>query len=371
MKLKIKLISVILIITMIVPMTLSSCGGYKSKYDAVMEYNGIKLTEEFYYYWLATYKRNILASYDDAEDTDEFWQSEYDEGITVEEYFTDVLNKRIMNFLIAQDLYKKNTLKLPSKNKNEIKKDIDEKIDFYGGRSELNKALSSLKLNIDALEQVYLWEAKHDYVYDYLFGEGGPLEITDSELISFYEENYYHIKYAVFYTTDIKKDEDGNYVYDENGELITTELSPEEMAKKLAKIAEFEEKMNSGKDFDTLIKDYSEFNTEKYPNGFFMSVNELDVWGIEIFNAVKEAKEGDICKVEEDEAIFFVKKLPLTDFASLSDTDLSQMTDIAVLATSKSYNDFYSELREDVKIHKDVMGKYKLSEIAANPYYSI
>ena len=57
-----------------------------------------------YYYWLSTYKRNILASYEDAADTKEFWEQKYDENKTVEQYFTEIINERIMNYLIAQDL---------------------------------------------------------------------------------------------------------------------------------------------------------------------------------------------------------------------------------------------------------------------------
>ena len=60
MKIK-RILSVALTILMILPL-LVSCGGYKSSYDAVMEYNGLKLTEEFYYYWMSTYKRNILSN---------------------------------------------------------------------------------------------------------------------------------------------------------------------------------------------------------------------------------------------------------------------------------------------------------------------
>ena len=141
---------------------ITSCSAYKSKYDAVMEYNGIKLTEEFYNYWVATYKRNILTSYADASDTEEFWGSKYNDTMTVEDYFTDIINKHLMNYLISQDLYKKNSLKLPSSTKNAIKADINEKIDFYGGRSSLNKTLSELMLNIEALKEIY----KKHLIYD-------------------------------------------------------------------------------------------------------------------------------------------------------------------------------------------------------------
>lgn len=368
----IKLISVVLVTVLILPLTFISC-GYSSNYDTVMEYNGIKLTEEFYNYWLSTYKRNILASWPDAEDTDEFWNSKFDETRTVEEYYTEVINKEIMNYLLSQDLYKKNTLKLPSSTKNSIKKDIDEKIEFYGGRGSLNSTLSDMMLNIDALEEIYLWEAKHEYVYDYLFGQNGPLEITDSDLINYYEDNYYRIKYVVFYMTDIEVDTDGNYVYDDSGELVSKPLSPDALEKKNQKITEFKTKLDGGTDFDTLIKDYSEYDTSSYPNGFFISKDNVDIWGPDIFKAVVNGKEGDVVTVTEDEAIFYIQICKLTPFGQLNDADITQLTNLKFTehATKKAYDEFYSELASKVKINDKVMNKYKLSKIKANPHYSI
>ncbi len=373
MKRVVKALCLFLCAVLICPALLSGCGGYKSKYDAVMEYNGIKLTEEFYNYWLSTFKRNILASYSDAEDTPEFWGQKYDDERTVEDYFTELLNNKIMTYLVAQDLYKKNSLKLPSSIKKAVEADINEKIDFYGGRGSLNSTLSDMMLNIDALEEIYLWEEKYDFVYSYLFGEGGPLEITDKDLIDYYEKTYYKIKYVVFYTTDIKTDENGNYVYDESGEPVSEELTPEEMAEKLATIEKFEGRMNGGESFDELIKAYSEFDTSSYPDGFFISENDLDIWGPDIFKAVKNAEVDSVTRIEEEAAIFFVKKIPLTSFEALTDADITQLTNIKFTenATNKISSDFFNELIGRVKINKDVIGRYKLSEISPNPHYSI
>ena len=372
MKLITKLIAVVLAAAFIFPLTLASC-GYRSKYDIVMEYNGIKLTEEFYNYWISTYKRNILATYTDASDTKEFWGSKFDDSRTVEEYFTELLNTEITNYLISQDLYKKNGLKLPSSVKKSIKNDIKEKIDFYGGRGSLNSTLSKMMLNIDALEQIYLWEAKHDYVYDHLFGPGGELDIDDNALISYYEKNYFRIKYVVFYTTGLETDENGNYVYDDEGNLISKPLTDEEMKKKNEEIAEFKAKLDNGADFDELIADYSEYDTSSYPNGFFISENNLDIWGPEIFKAVKNGKEGEVVVVNENEAIFYVQICKLTPFSELLDADITQLADLkfTVYATKQIYYDFYSALSEKVKVNKKILNRYKLSDVKPNPHYSI
>lgn len=367
-----RLIAIILASILIFPALFASC-GYRSKYDTVMEYNGIKLTEEFYNYWLATYKRNILASYTDATDTSEFWNSKFDEERTVEEYFTELLNEEITNYLISQDLYKRYKLKLSSSTKKGIENDIKEKIDFYGGRGSLNSTLSKMMLNIDALKEIYRWEAKHDLVYDTLFGQGGPYEIDDEVLISYYEKNYSKIKYVVFYTTDIETNENGDYVYDEEGNLVSKPLTPEELEAKNKKIEEFKAELDAGSDFDALIKDYSEYDTSAYPNGFFISYSNIGIWGAEIFKAVKAGKPGEVIVVNEEEAIFYIKICELTPFGELSDADITQLTNLKFTeyATREAYDEFYSKLAKKVKINEKVIGRYKLSKIKPNPHYSI
>lgn len=360
MKIRMKLASLLLAIAMLLTLGLSSCS---SKYDTVMEYNGMKLSENMYYYWLSTFKRNILTAFEDAKDTKEFWDAPFDENRTVEEYFTEVLNAQIRNYLIAQDLYKKNRLVLDSSVKNAIKKDIDEKIEYYGSRGNLNEALSVLKLNVDSLEDIYTWEEKYNLVYDYYFGEGGLLEISNADLVKYYEENYSRIQYIVFYTTKLETDEEGNQ--------ISSEMTEEELAAKMAEIEECQAKLDSGEDFLELMKKYSEYDTSSYPNGFFVSVNEMDIWGADICGAVQKAEVGDICRIEEESAVFFIKKFPLTEFSSLGEQDIYQLSSLTANATVAIRDAFFENLGKDVEVNAEVMSRYKLSEIPPNPYYSI
>ncbi len=369
MKFRRTLICLLLSAVLLAPCLLSSCSG--NKYEAVMEYNGIKLTEDKYNYWVATFKRNILSSYSDARDTEAFWGQMYDETRTVEDYFTEVINERIMNYLIAQDLYKKNRLVLDDDVKNAIKDDINEKIEYYGSRSALNAELAELMLNADSLKEVYTWEEKHACVYNYLYGKGGIYEAADEVLIDYYENHYSCIRYIVLYTTKIKTDADGKYVYDSNGNLITEALTEEETAKKKADIEACFTAMQKGEDFETLRKQYSEFDTSAYPNGFFVSANELDIWGADIILAVKDAQAGDVVKVEEGEAVFLIEKLPLPSMGTLGETDLEQLADLATYATEELYDSFFGEIRKSVTVNEELLKKYKLSEIKANPFYSI
>lgn len=360
MKIHVKICAAFLVVLLLLPFGLCGCS---SRYETVMEYNGMKLTEDMYFYWLSTFKRNILTAFDDAKDTDAFWQSSFDEERTVEEYFTEVIQTQIRNYLIAQDLYKKNRLTLDASVKAWIKDDIDEKIEYYGSRGNLNEVLADLMLNVDSLEDVYTWEKKYDAVYDHYFGKGGSLEVSDQDLISYYEQNYSRIQYIVFYTTNLETDAEGNQ--------ISTEMTEEQLAAKMAKIEECQSKIDAGDDFGELMNKYSEYDTSKYPNGFFVSVNEMDIWGADICSAVKDAKVGEVCRIEEEFAVFFVKKYSLTSFENLDELDIEQLSGLSSYAGTAIRDAFFAELAKNVTVNQDVISKYKLSEIKANPHYSI
>ncbi len=363
-----KKIALLLTATILISSLLFSCSS--SKYETVMEYNGIALKENMYFYWLSTFKRNILASYSDAYDNDTFWKAQYDETRTVEDYFTEIINQKIMNYLISQSLFKEYRLRLSADVKNSISADIKEKIEYYGSRGELNSELQNLMLNIGSLEDVYTWEEKHDTVYSYLYGENGVERISDQGIVDYYSKNYSRIKYIVFYTTKIKTDEKGNYVYDSDGQLVTEDMTEAELAEKKAKIEECYKKLEGGASFEDMRKEYSEYDTSAYPNGFFVSANELQTWGRDIILGASDSKTGEIFRVDEEAAVYLVLKCDLTDFSELNETDIEQLSSLSIYATRELYNAKFSELSGKVKVNTEILSKYKLSEIKANPYYS-
>ncbi len=357
-----------IIMAVISIVVLSSCKN--SEYKTVMEYNGIELKENMYFYWLSTYKRNILYSYEEASDTPEFWSSEIENGVTLEEYFTDKINNKIMDYLISQSLFKENRLKLSDETKSSITNDINEKIEYYGGKSKLNSELKSLKIDIDDLKTIYTWESKSDCVYNYYFGQNGIDEISDEKIINYYKSNYSNIKYIVFYLSKIQTDDKGNYQYDENGELLKEKLTDKELNDKYKIIDECYTKLKNGYDFEELNKSYSEYDTSAYENGFFISSNELQIWGPQILSACIEAKEGDVLRVDESDAVYLIIKNKLPDLSELSDSDQNQLSKLSVYATNEVFEERFSELRKKVTVSNEVISNYSISKIKANSYYS-
>lgn len=350
---------------------LPSCSAGDGR--VVMEYNGVKLYENMYTYWLATYKRDIMNTYSDARNED-FWTAEYTDGVTVEDYFTTLLNNRIKNYLIAQSLAKRYGVVLSSDVKSEINSDIKEKAEYAGGRAELNSELANIGtgMNITSLKTAYRWEKMYDAVFDYFYGDGGAEQLTAKQVADYYNENYSHIQYIVFYTTKVKTKEDGSYVYDSDGKTVMEDMTDEEKAAVLAKADECYEKSKAGDvDFIDLIKEYSDQDTTStYPNGFVLSLSESDVWGTEITTKTLAADVGDVFRVDEEYCIFIIKKYIPIAFEKLTDTEINQIPDIESNLANETMQKKMDELYKDVTVNDEVLSEYRLSKIASNPYYA-
>lgn len=331
--------------------------------ETVLEYKGYKISEAMYGYWVALYKRDVIYSFNNRKDTSDFWQAEVSDGVTTEDYFTDIINNQIYKYCIGQQLFDEYGLKLEKEVKTAIDADINEKIEYYGSRAELNSALAHINLNIELLREIYICEEKLKAVYNYLYGPYGPEALSDNDYVQYFKDNYWHMKYIVIYTTKLATDSKGNYKYDSSGTLVTEPLTEEEFAEKLAKAEEALAKAQAGEDFDELIITYSEYDTTAYPSGFYVSVNELSTYGANIVSALAEMQVGEVSRVEEGSAIYIIKKLELPEWGQLTESELLQLVDLEEYAKAEAFDAKLNALFPELKVNNEVLGRYRLSEI--------
>ena len=73
--------------------------------------------------------------------------------------------------------------------------------------------LETLRLTEEEMKDMIALSYKSKAIVNYYFGEGGKYEVLDSELRSYFTENYARFKYVIL----DKKDDDGNNgkTYDE------------------------------------------------------------------------------------------------------------------------------------------------------------
>ena len=350
--------------------TLSSCGA---KPITVMSYKDSEITANQYSYWLSTYKTEFLNYYEDAADEDAFWDDTLTvDGVemTVDQYATDLINNRIKYTLIGIQLFREYGLKIDADTTQAIDDDINEKIDFYGSRADMNTALSAIGLNADMLKDVYIAEEKLVSVYDHLYGEGGIEQLSEAEIDDYYESMYSRIKYIVVYTdADYVYDEEGNIQYDENGYMMTRELTDEEKSEKQAKLEEIMLCVNAGDDFLDIQKEYNEVDMSYYENGFYVSPNELGTYGFTMITAVQEMQEGEIRMIEDTHSTYVVQKLPLLERKDFEKCDEAQMENLTAYAVQQKYEEKFSALAEEVTLAEEELSKFSVRTAALNSYF--
>lgn len=359
----IKIISSIAVI-MILSAALFSCG---SSSDIIMSYKDSEITANMYSYWLSTYKSDFLHYYNNSVNDDAFWDSEVSAGVTAEQYAMNLINQNIKFILIGMQLFRDYGLKISAETSASVNEDINEKIDFYGSRANLNTALSAFGINADILKDIYIAEEKLYAVYDYLYGENGIDKVTGEMIDNYYAGNYSRIKYIIIYNKEKNvTDENGNVQYDSDGLIMTEPLSEEELNAKNEKIEEAMICVNAGDEFESIMEDYNEADMSEYKNGFYVSANELNIYGFAMVNAVKNMKEGEVRLIEDDYAVYIIKKYDLIDRDDFTESDTEQLKELEKYCIQEKYEAAFSKYAEDILIADEIMSDFSIRTAAPN-----
>ncbi len=353
----------LLILSFAMIFSLVSC----SQSRTAMKLGDSSINENMYRFWLSTYKADFLSYYNNSVDSASFWQQMATDDKTTEQYAYELINQNIKYILVGIKLFRDYGLKIDADVSLAINEDIEEKIDFYGGRSSLNTMLAKYGVNVDILKDCYIAEEKLYAVYDYLYGSNGVEAMTDAMLDIYYRENYSHVRYLVIYTEDkIVYDENGDYEFDSDGNVLTDKLSDAERAEKQAKIASAMAELEQGVDFAEVMTEYNEADMAAYPNGFFISPNELGVFGYALVSETKQMNVGEIRKIEDEGICYIVEKLELTELSKLDDASKSQLASLESYCVQQHYEKKFSAIAEDITVDESIVSKYSLGNVSAN-----
>ena len=256
------LLSLLLILaTLLSALCLVGC----EKTKVLMSLDGTTIEEDAYKYWLANYKNYYIKNLTEIGDDNESFLKLTDDGRTVGEVIEEQVETSVKTMLCTLKLFEKHNLKLTSADKAAVKAMIEDNVFYLGGgdRSEFNKLLlDTYGFNIDRLEEILLLEKKVDITTEYLIEKGG-IPYTADELDAYYMENYYRLKIVfINLTAKTKVDENGDPVKDIMGKEETVPLTEEEKKVKKDLADKLFERAKNGENFDTLIKDYSEFTNK-------------------------------------------------------------------------------------------------------------
>ena len=362
MRLRVRLLCVLLAVMSLVSM-LSGCGVIKG--DTVMELDGYKITEAMYSYWMARYKSIFLSKFNNSKDTESFWTSTTEDGVTYEKYITDYVNRFAREVLISMKLFDDYGLSFTADDKTAINDYIKGLNAAYGSKAELNNYLAGYGLNSKTLQTIYYAEQKVDKVREALFEKGGVFQVTDEDRTAYYKENYYCAEWIYIYTdVKLKTDEEGKYYTDTSGNYITEALTEEEKAAKDSKIAELRGKLSTV-DFRTLRKEYTEEVLSKYdnyPDGVFLSANDYENYGTEFIKMIAGTEIGSTTEFTEEGILFVIKRYDLKDFNDLTEQELNLMKGFEGYVVTGKMNSYYAAI--EVKVNEDVLGRFDIKTFA-------
>ncbi len=211
----------------------------------LLSYDNLTVTENQFKFLLsrakANYERMGLSedNYDDLIDL---------QGTTRGDYIMQQVLNDAKLMVAGAALFDKEGLTLPAETVSAIETEIEEYIEYHGdgSKSAFNNILSAYSFNVSMLENQYLFEAKYQYVQDYLYGENGSKlapsatqEFLNDNAVAFKQLLIRSYKYVyekdisgdeIYYLTDANDGQTDNIAYDkikgstrigEDGKVIT------------------------------------------------------------------------------------------------------------------------------------------------------
>lgn len=362
-----KLLSLLLAALLCVIPFAASCGESE---PAAIEYDNVKATEAMLRYWFAHYKSVFLESYPEMSDTDEFWNSTVADGLTAEEYFTEVTVENIKKNIAAAWLFDYMGMKFTSDMKKEIETGIKDMREYFTDLGDdFDLMLSEYGLTEDDLYDIYVIDAKVSYAYEMLYGAGGVIDIPDTDKLIYTKENYVHIEHLYInnlfrYVT--VENELGTFTHDpETGEAYVEALSEEEKAEKDANIAAVKAGLEEGVSFEELWDTYSE--DKLYDDGYYLTKDSTFI--AEVVEAAFAMEVGEVKILETDYGFHVIKRYEIEgtpwdddankDFFGDFDTDLADYIFTVML----------EETASSVTVNGDIVSKYSIRDVKPNSYF--
>ena len=149
---------------------LSSCGKEQT---VLLSLDGHTISANAYEFLLSRV-RGTLDRSGYPVSTDDFWSTVIaSDGTTYDGYVRQAALNDAKRYLAALALLDAEGLTLPKATVDKIDESIEEAIRDEGSKAALNSRLAAFGANIDTLREVYILEAKYEYLQTHLYGEDG------------------------------------------------------------------------------------------------------------------------------------------------------------------------------------------------------
>ncbi len=137
------------------------------------ELEGETVSVNMYRFFLSRAKGTLARGGYSVESAD-FWDSIVDKNnTTYDEYFRQIALTDVRRYLAALAIFEERELTLPDSVIDKIDEEIEEFVETAGSQSALNSELAAFGINMDMLREIYIMEAKFDYLQEVIYGKDG------------------------------------------------------------------------------------------------------------------------------------------------------------------------------------------------------
>ncbi len=340
-------------------LTAASCK--KAEEVAVMTLGDSVVTENMYSYWLSSYKANFLTSYEDVSDTEEFWSSTITDGLTAEEFLSQLILEYVQMDLVAMYLFDEFGLKVTSEDKKAAENIVADLLEYAGGnKTVFNQALSAYGVNYNMLCDIYLQEFKSTYVYDHVF-ENNVLIVDDTVKQEYLEENYARVRHI--YINDAYDTEKS--AYDADGNFIMEPLDESTQTEKDKKVADALSALENGTAFDTVYEEYSE--EKAYDNGYYLSASTTGLPTELITNAFK-TEIGETATFKSQYGTHIIMRLEMDSAPYENEANSDFFEDFTDAVYENTFMEYIRSYFDKIEINTEVLSSYSIRD--ALPNYS-
>ena len=206
-----RLLTVVLCLSMLVgAVAMTACSN---KGEVLLKLDGNEITANQYQFFLSRVKGSLHYTGYNVE-SDDFWNMIIDDqNNTYDDYFRNAVLEDARRYLAALAIFDEKGLVLPQAYLDRVDQEMESFLNDAGSKSALNTELGAYGVNADILRDIYVIEAKYEYLQEVIYGK-------DGELLSADARSSYLDQHAVAFKQVLIRSFDYVYETDANGDEV-------------------------------------------------------------------------------------------------------------------------------------------------------
>lgn len=251
------------------------------------------------------------------------------DGEKAETWIRNKALEYVNKYFFVSDKFDELGLEFSEEDQTTIEDNTDYMWSYYGS------AYEALGVSKESFVAVYTeYSQKYSMIFEHMYGPEGEKAVSDEEITSYYEENYYN--YEAISLPVTTTDDEGNSVAMEDDAKADVKTDLEDLKKKIE---------SGDVTMEAAASEYTGSH-EELTDATIYSTNtgKIEDASTVLQNAVVALKEGETSEVVEDASNYYlIVRLPIADKTEETLADESTKTSILSSMKSEEFSDYIDE----------------------------